>query len=118
MLETIVNGPFSRDYFLTVIREQQTEAFRLMEIYQKWFYEHVMPPSEDGYSSTVMVLPWTTGEPDYRDTCRDGLQKFTGDGFFFYNAGPYAEVPELIIPGKYSKSCVLFSLSPSVTLSG
>jgi len=60
-----------------------------------------MPPSdEDGYSSTVMVLPWTTGNPSYRDQYREGPQEFTGFGFFFYNIGPYAEAPELIIPGK------------------
>lgn len=47
-----------------------------------------------------LVFPWTTGEPDYRDTYRDGPQKFTSDGFFFYNVGPYAEAPELVILGK------------------
>jgi hypothetical protein len=61
-----------------------------------------MPSSDnDGQSNTVMALPWTTtGEPDHRDTYRDGPQQFTGIGFFFYNVGPYAEAPELIIPGK------------------
>lgn len=47
-----------------------------------------------------MVLPWTTGVPDYRDLYREGPQKFTGIGFFFYNVATYAEAPELIIPGK------------------
>jgi hypothetical protein len=60
-----------------------------------------MPPSDsDGQSSTVLVLPWATGKPEYRDRYREGPQKFTGTGFFFYNVGPYAEAPELIIPGK------------------
>jgi hypothetical protein len=59
-----------------------------------------MPPSEDGYSSSIMILPWTTGEPAYRDTYKSGPQKFTGEGFFFYNVGPYAQSPELIIPGE------------------
>jgi len=66
-----------------------------------------MPPAEeDGYSSTILLLPWTSGVPDYRDTYKDGPQQFTGTGFFFYNVGPYAEAPELIVPGKLA--CFLF----------
>ena len=68
-------------------------------MYRSWFYHHVIPPSEDGQSTALIVLPWTTGEPDYRDRYRDGPQKFTGIGFFFYNIGPYAQAPEIIIPG-------------------
>ncbi len=83
--------------------EQQDEAVRRLRVYQDWFYQHVMPPSDNaGHPSTVLVLPWTKGEPDYRDKYRDGPQQFTGIGFFFYNVGPYAEAPELIIPGKAS----------------
>ena len=63
-----------------------------------------MAPSEDDYSNSIMVLPWTDGEPDYRDKYKDGPQQFTGQGFFFYNVGPYAQCPELIFP---SKTCLL-----------
>jgi hypothetical protein len=64
--------------------------------YQDWFYQHVMPPSDnDGQSGIVLVMPWTTGELDYRNKYRDEPQKFTGIGFFFYNVGSYAEPPEL-----------------------
>ncbi|CAG9984813.1 unnamed protein product [Clonostachys byssicola] len=55
---------------------------------------------QDGYSSSIMILPWTTGEPAYRDTYKSGPQRFTGEGFFFYNVGPYAQSPELIFPGE------------------
>jgi hypothetical protein len=58
------------------------------------------PSDSDGQSSTVLVLPWTTGEPEYRDRYREGPQQFTGTGFFFYNVGPYAEAPELITLSK------------------
>ncbi len=60
-----------------------------------------MPPTKDGYSSSIIVLPWTNGEPNYRDTYKTGPQEFTGQGFFFYNVGPYAQCPELIFPGEY-----------------
>ncbi|KAK4201353.1 putative amidotransferase subunit A [Triangularia verruculosa] len=90
---------FKVDYLPTVTSEQQSEALRRLKVYQDWFYKHVMPPAdESGHSSTVMVLPWTDGIPDYRDRYRHGPQKFTGIGFFFYNVGTYAEAPEIIIP--------------------
>ncbi|KAK3377120.1 putative glutamyl-tRNA amidotransferase subunit A [Lasiosphaeria ovina] len=90
---------FKVEYVQSVTPEQQAEAVGRLKVYQSWFYKHVMPPADEtGYSSTVLVLPWTTGEPEYRDRYRDGPQQFTGIGFFFYNLGPYAEAPELIIP--------------------
>jgi hypothetical protein len=55
--------------------------------------------NEDGCSEALLVLPWSNGEPDYRDRYRTSAQKFTGTGFFFYNVGPYAGVPEIIVPG-------------------
>ncbi|PKK51861.1 hypothetical protein CI102_5878 [Trichoderma harzianum] len=61
-------------------------------------FKHIMPPTKDGYSSSIIVLPWTNGEPNYRDTYKMGPQEFTGQGFFFYNVGPYAQCPELIFP--------------------
>lgn len=66
------------------------------------------PASDDGYSSSILVLPWTNGQPEYRDNYKDGPQQFTGQGFFFYNVGPSAQCPELIFPGKETFSCYLF----------
>lgn len=59
-----------------------------------------MPLARDRYSSSIIVLPWTNGEPDYRDKYKSGPQGFTGQGFFFYNVGPYAQCPELIVPSE------------------
>ena len=72
-----------------------------MKVFKAWFEEHVVPPAESGCSDTLLVLPWSNGEPNYRDTYRDSAQKFTGRGFYFYNISPYAECPEIIVPGQY-----------------
>lgn len=90
----------SSGYTPTVTSEQKAQGEDLIRVFHDWFYEHVIPPAERGYSSSIMVLPWTTGEPIYRDKYKDGPQQFTGQGFFFYNIGPYAQCPELICPGK------------------
>ncbi|KAJ4155348.1 hypothetical protein LMH87_000599 [Akanthomyces muscarius] len=89
---------FKVEYTPTVTKEQQVEGGRRLKVYHDWFYQHIMPPAEDGHSSSVMVLPWTTGKPDYRDTYKAGPQQFTGEGFFFYNIGPYGNCPEIIFP--------------------
>ncbi|UKZ65400.1 uncharacterized protein TrAtP1_006593 [Trichoderma atroviride] len=89
---------FKVDYTPTVTAEQKAEGERLLKTYHDWFYEHVMPPARDGYSSSIIVLPWTDGQPVYRDEYKSGPQEFTGQGFFFYNVGPYAQCPELIFP--------------------
>ncbi|KAJ8130621.1 hypothetical protein O1611_g3006 [Lasiodiplodia mahajangana] len=89
---------FKAGYTQTVTADQKAEGDRLLKIYHDWFYEHIMPPTDDGYSSSIMILPWTNGEPNYRDTYKEGPQAFTGQGFFFYNVGPYAQCPELIFP--------------------
>ncbi|QYT05271.1 Amidase domain-containing protein [Trichoderma simmonsii] len=89
---------FKVEYTPTVTEKQKAEGERLLKTYHDWFYEHIMPPTKDGYSSSIIVLPWTNGEPNYRDTYKKGPQEFTGQGFFFYNVGPYAQCPELIFP--------------------
>jgi hypothetical protein len=70
-----------------------------MKVFEEWYQEHLMPPAEDGCSDTILVLPWSDGEPSYRDEYRESAQKFTGIGFFFYNIAPYTGCPELIVPG-------------------
>ncbi|KAM0516399.1 hypothetical protein ACHAPE_005548 [Trichoderma viride] len=74
---------FKVGYTPTVTAEQKAEGERLLKTYHDWFYEHIMPPARDGYSSSIIVLPWTNGEPGYRDTYKSAPQEFTGQGFFF-----------------------------------
>jgi Asp-tRNA(Asn)/Glu-tRNA(Gln) amidotransferase A subunit family amidase len=87
-----------RDYLPTVTPEQQAEAVRLMAVFGAWFYEHVMPHSEEGYCSTVLILPWTRGRPIYRERFGDKPLELIGTGLPLQNIAPFAEAPELIIP--------------------
>lgn len=89
---------FKVEFAQTVTVDQRAEGIHRLKVYRDWFSEHVIAPSENGNSKDVLVLPWTTGEPDYRDRYRLGPQNFTGIGFFSYNVATYAESPELLIP--------------------
>ena len=87
-------------YLPTITDEQEKEGLKRWKIFKSWYETNILPPAIDGFSDTLLLLPWSTGKPDYRDTYRDGPQRFTGIGFFFYNLSPYSEGPEAILPGK------------------
>lgn len=59
-----------------------------------------MSLSDDGCIDTLIVLPWSNGDLEFRDKYRDGPQRFTGLGFFWYVIAPYADAPEVVILGK------------------
>ncbi|GES66012.1 glutamyl-tRNA(gln) amidotransferase subunit A [Aspergillus terreus] len=89
---------FKRDYLPTVTDEQEKEGTRRWNVFESWYTTNVLPPAQEGFSDTLLILLWSSGKPDYRDTYRDGPQRFTGIGFFFYNLSPYSGSPEAILP--------------------
>lgn len=96
---TLIGEPNS-GYLPTITDEQEKEGLKRWKTFKSWYETNILPPAIDGFSDTLLLLPWSTGKPDYRDTYRDGPQRFTGIGFFFYNLSPYSEGPEAILPGK------------------
>ncbi|CAG7977406.1 unnamed protein product [Penicillium salamii] len=98
ILEVALTEELNSGYLPTVTDEQEKEGVRRWNVFKAWYEAHILPPATDGFSDTLLLLPWSSGKPDYRDTYRDGPQKFTGIGFFFYNLSPYSEGPEAILP--------------------
>lgn len=88
------------DYLPTITDQQEKEGIRRWNVFKDWYEAHILPPATNGFSDTLLVLPWSSGKPDYRDTYRDGPQRFTGVGFLSYNLSPYSEGPEAILPGR------------------
>ncbi|GAB1213250.1 hypothetical protein ATERTT37_002399 [Aspergillus terreus] len=87
-----------RGYLPTVTDEQEKAGTRRWNVFESWYTTNVLPPAQEGFSDTLLLLPWSSGKPDYRDTYRDGSQQFTGIGFFFYNLSRYSGSPEAILP--------------------
>jgi len=77
----------------------RTKGIEALAIYKDWFHKNVLPPAENGCCDKLLVLPWSTGQPNYRDTYRE-RPRFTGAGFFFYNVLTYAGCPEYVVPGQ------------------
>jgi len=67
-------------------------------LFREWIETTVIKLTSDGCSDTIVVLPWSSGEPDYQGEHRQ-RQLFNGRGFHFYNWSPYAGAPEIIVPG-------------------
>ncbi|KAL8647564.1 MAG: hypothetical protein Q9226_006377 [Calogaya cf. arnoldii] len=89
---------FKRDYSPTITKEEQEKGFEQLEIFRSWWEKSIMPPSKDGCTDTIFVVPWSTGKPDYRDKYPGSAPGFTGIGFFIYSLSPYAGAPEIIVP--------------------
>lgn len=82
----------------TITAEQHKEGTKRWQLFKSWYETNILPPAVEGFSDTLLLLPWSKGEPDYRDRYRDGPQRFTGIGFFFYNLSPYSQGPEVVVP--------------------
>ena len=93
----------SENFLPTLTQEQYEEGRREQQIFKHCFESQVIAPVDKGCSNTITVLPWSKGQPDYRDEHRQP-QLFNVKGFFFYNWSPYAEALELIVPGESKSS--------------
>ena len=90
-------GQFKMDWLPTVTSEMHEQGLKKMSIFQSWFEENLIGPSEDGTSEALLLLPWTTGTPDYRDKYRP-QPNWAGYGWQYYMISPFAHAPEMIIP--------------------
>jgi len=61
---------FKRDYNPTVTKEKQAKGVELLKVFGSWWEKNIMSASKDGCTDTILVVPWSKGEPDYRDTYR------------------------------------------------
>lgn len=81
----------------TVTAAMHEQAIKQLGIFQEWFEGNIIPPSKEGESEALLLIPWTTGRPDYRDIYRD-KPDWAGYGWFYYMVAPFAKAPEAILP--------------------
>ena len=90
-------GQFEMDWLPTVTSEMHKHGLKKMSIFRTWFEDNLIGPSEDGTSEALLLLPWTTGTPNYRDVYRP-QPDWAGYGWQYYMISPFAQAPEMIIP--------------------
>ena len=90
-------GQFKMSWLPTVTAEMHNQAINQLDIFQEWFESNIIPASKDGASEALLLIPWTTGKPDYRDTYRE-KPSWAGYGWFYYMLAPFAKAPEAILP--------------------
>lgn len=81
----------------TVTAEMHEEAINQLGVFQEWFEGNIIPASTEGESEALLLVPWTTGMPDYRDKSRN-KPDWVGYGWFYYMVAPFAKAPEAILP--------------------
>ncbi|KAL8743135.1 MAG: hypothetical protein Q9190_004474 [Brigantiaea leucoxantha] len=81
----------------TVTSEMHQQALKELGVFKEWFESNIIPVSKDGDSEALLLLPWTTGIPDYRDIYRH-KPEWEGHGWFYYMIAPFAKAPEIILP--------------------
>ncbi|KAJ5113150.1 amidase [Penicillium angulare] len=77
--------------------EMQREGEKQVMVFRNWFHKHVMQKDDEGCAESILVLPWTNGQPSYRDEYRPP-PNWTGEGWFFYFISVYGGAPEIILP--------------------
>ena len=90
-------GQFKMDWLPTVTSEMHKDGLKKMSIFQSWFEENLIGPSEDGSSEASLLLPWTKGTPNYRDVYRP-QPDWADYGWQYYMISPFTRAPEMIIP--------------------
>ncbi|CAO1597918.1 hypothetical protein XANCAGTX0491_001707 [Xanthoria calcicola] len=90
-------GQFKMSWLPTVTAAMHEQAIKQLGIFQEWFEGNIIPPSKEGESEALLLIPWTTGRPDYRDIYRD-KPDWAGYGWFYYMVAPFAKAPEAILP--------------------
>ena len=92
-------GQFKMDWLPTITSEMHEHGVKKLSIFQTWFEENLIGPSseEDGTSDALLLLPWTTGIPNYRDVYRP-QPDWAGYGWQYYMISPFAHAPEMIVP--------------------
>ena len=64
-------GQFKMEWLPTITSEMHEQALKELRVFQKWFESNLIPTSKQGESEARLLIPWTTGKPDYRDVYRE-----------------------------------------------
>lgn len=88
---------FKMKWLPTITSEMHGQASIQLGVFQEWFEKNFIPASKEGESQALLLIPWTTGKPDYRDIYRD-KPDWAGYGWFYYMVAPFAKAPEVILP--------------------
>lgn len=90
-------GQFKMEWLPTVTPEMHEEAINQLGAFQEWFEDNLIPASKERESEALLLIPWTTGDPDYRDIYRN-KPTWAGYGWFYFMIAPFIKVPEAILP--------------------
>ncbi|KAK0128233.1 hypothetical protein ONS95_000211 [Cadophora gregata] len=78
--------------------EQRGAAVKQVELYKTWFEANVLDPESGSLLESVLVLPWTAGFANYRDTTKPIPNDSFGRGFWSSYITSFSTGPEFVFP--------------------
>lgn len=81
---------------------EKEEGLQKMNVFRRWFSEHVMTGDETTVSSAVMILPLGRGEPWYRDVPVE--VPYRGPGYSSMNLAHMLHLPQVVFPSKHQRN--------------
>ena len=55
----------------TMTEDMREKGVNQLAVFKKWFESDILPVDGDDCSENLLLLPWTFGQPDYRDLYRE-----------------------------------------------
>jgi hypothetical protein len=96
-------NPFSRALGAAITTAEREHARTELDVYRKWFADHIIREDPDTVSSAIMVLPVGSTKPDYRDVLSGPFQARLGVDEL--TMGSWLGIPELVLPGNLYSRC-------------
>ncbi|KFY97379.1 hypothetical protein V500_02097 [Pseudogymnoascus sp. VKM F-4518 (FW-2643)] len=77
--------------------QMREKGIEQLAVFKKWVQSDILPVDEHGCSEKLLLLPWTFGQPDYRDLYCE-RPTWIGKGFFWYYISSCSQAPEMMLP--------------------
>ena len=88
----------------TITDEERQHAADQVKDFKTWFEKDMLENDGKSKSSAVMVMPWTVGIPNYRDSPRPEPNAEYGYGFQSAYVSSFTGGPELVLPSTVTSS--------------
>ncbi|KFZ23395.1 hypothetical protein V502_02124 [Pseudogymnoascus sp. VKM F-4520 (FW-2644)] len=77
--------------------QMREKGIEQLAVFKKWVQSDILPVDEHGCSEKLLLLPWTFGQPDYRELYCE-RPTWIGKGFFWYYISSCSQAPEMMLP--------------------
>ncbi|KAK4213124.1 amidase signature domain protein [Rhypophila decipiens] len=92
-------GPYMRKRWSIAVpftKDDRAQGVAEMNVFRNWFEKNIMGPDKDTVTDAVMIMPFGSATPKYRDDANK-LPSIVGS-FSVYDLPPVLQFPALVVP--------------------